>query len=126
MFAIAKVFKEIDSSPQSIVTAGIRFLLAVYGAPKKMNCREKYRYLSFVKNIHTCKKHLYRVYRLGNQLNTEGWGWKLNDNTLEPIQTLLLPASEKLLNSIFCNCKKDCSAKCRWQKSRITLFTSVY
>ena len=37
------------------------------------------------------------------------WGWKLVDNTLEPIDTLLLPAPERLLNTIFCNCKKGCS-----------------
>lgn len=34
----------------------------------------------------------------------------------EPIQTLLPPAPEKLLNTIFCNCKKGCSAKCGCRK----------
>lgn len=32
----AKVFTEINSSPQILITKGIRFLLAVYGAPKKL------------------------------------------------------------------------------------------
>ena len=32
----AKVFEEIDASPQTIITKGIRFLLTVYGAPKKL------------------------------------------------------------------------------------------
>lgn len=64
---------------------------------------------------------MYRVYYqvqtwLGNQLNPEDWGWKLIDNTLEPIKTLLPPAPEKLLNTIFCNCKKGCSAKCGCKK----------
>ena len=38
------------------------------------------------------------------------------NNILEPIQILLLPAPEKLLNTIFCNCKKGCSAKCGAKK----------
>lgn len=31
-------------------------------------------------------------------------------------RTLLPPAPEKLLNTIFCNCKKGCSAKCGCKK----------
>ncbi|KAI4476357.1 hypothetical protein M0804_013672 [Polistes exclamans] len=132
----AKVFTKINSTPQTINTEGIRFLLAVYRAPKKITCINKYRYLTFVKNTRNKKQiqlsclpptsasaiqHLYRVYyqvqtRLGNQLNPEDWGWKLIDNTLEPIKTLLPPAPEKLLNTIFCNCKKGCTAKCGCKK----------
>ena len=128
----AKVFEEIDSSPQTIITKGIRFLLAVYGAPKKIDCIEKYIYLTFVKNTWNKKQvqlsclpstsastyqHLYRAFYqiqawLGNQLNPEDWGWKLTDNILELIQTILPPAPEKLLNTIICNCKKGCSTKC--------------
>ena len=90
----AKVFKEIDSS-QTIITKGIRFLLAVYGAPKKINCIDKYRYLTFAKNTRNKKQvqlsclpptsafahqHLYRAFYqvqawLRNQLNPEDWGW---------------------------------------------------
>ena len=44
-----KVFEEIGYSPQTIITKGIRFLLAVYGAPKKTNCFDKYGYLTIVK-----------------------------------------------------------------------------
>ncbi|KAI4485934.1 hypothetical protein M0804_006423 [Polistes exclamans] len=131
-----KVFTKIDSTPQTIITEGIRFLLAVYGAPKKITCINKYRYLTFVKNTRNKKQiqlsclpftsasaiqHLYRVYYqvqtwLDNQLNPEDWGWKLIDNTLEPIKTLLPPAPEKLLNTIFCNCRKGCTAKCGCKK----------
>lgn len=137
MIDCAKEFTEIDSSPQTIITAGHRFLLAIYGAPKKINCIDKYRYLTFVKNTRNNKQvqlsclpptsasaqqHLFRVYYqvqiwLGNQLKPEDWGWKCTaDNILEPIQTLLPPAPENLLNSIFCNCKKGCSAKCGCRK----------
>ena len=52
----AKVFEEIDSSPQTIITKGIRFLFAVYGAPKKIDCIDKYRYLTFVKNTRNKKQ----------------------------------------------------------------------
>ncbi|RVE54658.1 hypothetical protein evm_000779 [Chilo suppressalis] len=94
------------------------------------------RYLTFLKNTRNKKQastsclpltlasavqHLYRVYYQvqtwqGNELNPEDWGWKMKNNTLEPAQTLLPPAPEKLPNSIFCNCKKGCSAKCGCRK----------
>lgn len=72
-------------------------------------------------------QHLYRVYYqvqvwLGNELDPEEWGWKLTDNYLEPIQTLLPPSPEKLLNTIFCKCKTDCSKNCGCQK--VGLFCS--
>ena len=114
------MFQKIDSSPQDIVTNGICFLLALYGASNKIDCLDKYRYLTFVKNTRNSKRvqlsclpptsasssqHLYRVYYqvqvwLGNQLDPSDWGWKLVDNTLEPIDTLLPPAPERLLNTI--------------------------
>lgn len=59
---------------------------------------------------------------LGYQLDPTDWGWKLVNNSLEPVHTLLPPAPEKLLNSIFCNCKKGCSAKCGCKK--VGLFCS--
>ncbi|KAK4883802.1 hypothetical protein RN001_000073 [Aquatica leii] len=87
------------------------------GLQKKIDCIDKYRYLAFVKNTKN-KKQVQLSFQIwqGNQLNPEDWGWKLINNTLEPIQTLLPPASEKLLNTIFCNCKKGCSAKCGCKK----------
>lgn len=108
----------------------------MYGAPKKMQSIDKYRYLSFVKNTRNNKRvqlsclpptyasayqHLFRVFYkvqvwLGNDLNPEDWGWKLMNNNLEPIQTLLPPAPEKLLNTIFCNCKKGCTNNCGCRK----------
>lgn len=42
---------------------------------------------------------------------------------MEPVQTLLPPAPEKLLNSIFCNCKTGCNAKCGCKK--VGLFCSL-
>ncbi|KAE9525653.1 hypothetical protein AGLY_014180, partial [Aphis glycines] len=60
---------------------------------------------------------------LGNELNPEDWGWVFKDNGLEPVQTLLPPAPEKLLNTIFCNCKKGCSYNCGCKK--VGLFCSL-
>ena len=52
----AEVFQKIDSSPQDIVTNGICFLLALYGASNKIDCLDKYRYLTFVKNTRNNKR----------------------------------------------------------------------
>lgn len=132
----AEVFKKSNSTQQEVITNGIRFLLSMYGAPKKTTCLDKHRYACFVKNTKNKKQvqlacltptsvaaqqHLFRVYYqvqvwLGYQLDPTGWGWKLVNNILEPVQTLLPPAPEKLLNTIFCNCKKGCSAKCGCKK----------
>ncbi|GBM17756.1 hypothetical protein AVEN_99640-1 [Araneus ventricosus] len=114
----------------------------MYGAPKKIDSIDKYRYLSFVKNTRNNKRvqlsclpptcaaahqHLCRVYyqiqvSLGNELDPENWGWVLKDNGLEPIQTLLPSAPEKLINTIFCNCKKGCNYNCGCKK--VGLFCS--
>ncbi|GBM58493.1 Alpha-catulin [Araneus ventricosus] len=79
-----------------ILTNGTRFLLAMYGAPNKIDSIDKYRYLSFVKNTRNNKRiqlsclpptstaayqHLCRVYYqvqvcLGNELDPENWGWE--------------------------------------------------
>ncbi len=53
---------------------------------------------------------------LGNQLDPEEWGWKLVNNVLEPMYTLLPPAPEHLLNTIFCNCKMGCNSKCGYKQ----------
>ncbi|GBM07127.1 hypothetical protein AVEN_177089-1 [Araneus ventricosus] len=94
----------------------------MYGAPNKIDSIDKYRYFSFVTNTRNNKRiqlsclpptsaayqHLCRVYYqvqvcVGSELDPENWGWVLKDNSLEPIQTLLPPAPEKLLNTIFCD-----------------------
>ncbi|GBN69822.1 hypothetical protein AVEN_121511-1 [Araneus ventricosus] len=79
-----------------ILTNETRFFLAMYGASKKIDFIDKYRYLSFVKNTRNNKcahlscllptsaaayQHLCRVdYQvqvwLGNELDPENWGWE--------------------------------------------------
>jgi hypothetical protein len=51
-----EVFQKSNSPPQAVITNGIRFLLSVYGAPKKLTCLDKFRYLSFVKNTRNKKR----------------------------------------------------------------------
>lgn len=67
------------------------------------------------------QQHINRVYYqvqtwLGKDLQPEQWGWNLQNKILEPITTLLPPAPDELLNTIFCNCKKGCGAKCGCRK----------
>ena len=40
----AKVFKNTDSSSDIILINGIRFILAIYGAPKKIDSIDRLRY----------------------------------------------------------------------------------
>ena len=132
----AEVFSKIDSSPDIIIASGIKFILAIYGASQNINSIDSYRYLSFVKNTRKNKsvqlaclpptsasahQHVYRVYYqvqvwLGNNMDPEKWGWTLKENCLKPIPTLLPPAPENLLNTIFCNCKKGCNNNCGCRK----------
>ncbi|CAH0552841.1 unnamed protein product [Brassicogethes aeneus] len=120
------------ASGEEVITNGIRFLLSICGAPKKTTCFHTYRYACFVKNSKSKKQvqlaclpptsmaayqHLFRVYYqvqvwLGYQVEPKDW-----------VQTLLPPAPEKLLNTIFRNCKKGCSAKSGCKK--VGLFYSL-
>ncbi|CAG4961221.1 unnamed protein product [Colias eurytheme] len=105
----AEVFKKSNSTQQEVITNGIRFLLSCL-PPTSVAAHQ----------------HFFRVYYqvqvwLGyDQLDPTDWGWKLVNNILEPVQTLLPPAPEKLLNTIFCNCKKGCSANCGCKKVRLS------
>ncbi|KAF2892786.1 hypothetical protein ILUMI_13388, partial [Ignelater luminosus] len=51
----------------------------------------------------------------GNNLLLENCGWKIDNNSLWPIATLLPPAP--LLNLITCSCAKGCGEKCSCKKS---------
>lgn len=45
------------------------------------------------------------------------WGWSMRNDFLEPIMTILPPAPEDLLNTIFCNCKSGCGSRCGCRKA---------
>lgn len=59
---------------------------------------------------------------IGNQLDPEQWGWPLINNVLEPIHTLLPPLPEKLLHTIFFNCKKGSYSK--YSRKKVGLICS--
>ncbi|CAH1109501.1 unnamed protein product [Psylliodes chrysocephalus] len=52
----AEVFKNSNSTPQEVITHGIRFLLSMYGAPKKTTCLDTFRYACLVKNTRNKKQ----------------------------------------------------------------------
>lgn len=67
-------------------------------------------------------QHFQRVYYqvqtwLGHDLEPQVWGWSMQNDFLEPIMTILPPAPENLLNTIFCNCKSGCGSRCGCRKA---------
>jgi len=51
---------------------------------------------------------------LGNKVDPEQW--VINNNFLESVITLLPPAPDVLLNTIFCNYTKGCGSNCGCRK----------
>lgn len=45
------------------------------------------------------------------------WGWKLDNNTLMPVQMKNNDAPDDLLKVIFCNCKKPYGYACSCRKA---------
>jgi len=63
------------------------------------------------------REHSFRVYhqvqqRSGVELPPTEWGWELINGQLQPVLTRQLPAPEKLLTLISCNCKSGCERFC--------------
>ncbi|GFU93205.1 hypothetical protein TNCV_4217311 [Trichonephila clavipes] len=44
---------------------------------------------------------------LGNDVDIDNWGWKHFNNMFIPITMNQLPAPDHLLQTLFCNCKRD-------------------
>lgn len=132
----AQIFQAENCPPDTVFQNGKRFLLAMYGAPKDEVNLDKFRYTQFIKatrlnrpvklsslppTSEAARQHIYRVYYqvqiwLGKNLQPEEWGWDLKNDILQPKTTLLPPAPDELLNTIFCNCKKGCGAQCGCRK----------
>lgn len=116
---------------------GVRIFLAIYNAPKSEHSIDDFRYKQFIKSTRlnkpvqlstlpptsaAARQHINRVYYqiqtwLGNDLEPQEWGWVLQNEILEPTTTLLPPAPDELLNTIFCNCKNGCGSRCGCRKS---------
>nr|CAI5835228.1 unnamed protein product [Callosobruchus analis] len=92
----------------------------VYNAPKSVDSIDHLRYAQYVKLTKLNKpvqltslpptsgaahQHFNRVYY---QVQT----WLTRNGSLEPVATILPPAPNQLLNTIFCNCKSGCGSRC--------------
>lgn len=120
----AEVFKNCNSTQHELITNGIRFVFSMCTAPKKLLAQISIDIDVSLKMPKIKNKFLlinivfkYVQVQLGYQPDPKDWDWKLVNHTLESVQTLLTPAPEKLLNTVFCNCNKGCTAKCGCKKS---------
>lgn len=130
---IATVFSDPNSKITEIVEAGNRAIVMLYNG-KVGHSLNELRYARFADKVSTSKSvvdvqtmpvtesaayyHLLRVYLqtqiwLGNEqhLDPTQYGWKNVNNKLSPKTTDLAIAPKKLLSSIRCGCKGDCSTK---------------
>lgn len=134
---LAAAFEEENCSAQRLLESGTQTLLAVYNAPKSVKSLDHLRYMHYVKSTKLNKpvqlsnipptsaaahQHFKRVYYqvqtwLGHDLEPQVWGWAMRNDFLEPIMTILPPAPEDLLNTIFCNCKSGCGSRCGCRKA---------
>ena len=134
---LAQVFLQENCPVQQLYENGVRILLAIYNAPKSEDNIDHLRYTQFVKSTKLHKpvqlsnlpptsaaahQHINRVYYqvqkwLGHDLEPQEWGWVLQNEFLEPLTTILPPAPDELLNTIFCNCKNGCGSRCGCRKS---------
>ncbi|GBO28443.1 hypothetical protein AVEN_103963-1 [Araneus ventricosus] len=145
LLKVIQIFKNPDITPEAVVDAGNRFLVALYGypvtasdTPSLNNVRYKcYMKSSFNKSSNMASlppteaaahQHSLRVYHqiqhwLGNKKRPEDWGWERTISGLQPVKTLQPPAPDSILRKISCKCKKGCTGNCSCRKSR--LFCSV-
>ena len=112
-------------SSTKLLQSGIRTFLAIHNAPISSGRLDYYRYSQFVKftklnrpvqlsnlppSNAAAHEHIKRVYYqvqtwLGNCLEPQDWGWMLQNQLLEPTTTILPPAPDELLNTIFASAK---------------------
>ena len=141
-FKQARVFITGEAVKDHIMSAGEEAMICLYEESRGKgldtlryrNFREKVATRTSSVPVHTlpptaatAKYHNECVYYLdyqtmiwmgiGNNMNAEEWGWVLDGNKLEPIQTNLPPAPGTLLKVVRCNCKTDCvTQRCTCRK----------
>lgn len=129
---IATTFRDPNSTITEIIESGNRAIVMLYNGKVGQSLNEL-RYARFAEKVCTAKAvvdvqtlpmtesaayyHLLRVYLqtqiwLGNEhLDPTIYGWKIEGNRLTPKTTDLSIAPKKLLSSIKCGCKGDCTTK---------------
>jgi hypothetical protein len=128
----AKVFNTPSASPDNVIAAGEKALVAIYNG-KPSDTLDSLRYKRFCEKVASnssyvqpqslpptsaaTKYHSLRVYLQVQewQGSTDGllpsdWGWQECEGRFLPRQTDLAAAPEKLLQVIRCNCQSDCSS----------------
>ncbi|KYN08445.1 hypothetical protein ALC62_00577 [Cyphomyrmex costatus] len=130
------LFKAKDIDPEVLVSAGERFLIALYGGDKNETSLNSLRFKHYAKsalksrfNVSTlppttsaAHQHIFRAYLqiqtwLGNYKDPQEWGWKRSNNVLEPVCTKSEPAPPELLKIVACKCKERCGAACGCRKA---------
>ena len=135
-------------SSLDIVNAGEKFLLALYGAPKKITSLDELRYTRFLKaskrslqsqvnmaslppTSSASREHSLCVYfqlqlwlqtpRLNAvvSISAHEWGWERKDGVLYPIGSRKPVAPDELLQMISCGCKTGCGKSCSCRKSAV-------
>lgn len=140
----AEVFKRVDVNLDDLFQAGIKCVLALYGAKKEEADLNVFRYNTFIKSVgqnstvklaslpptaNAAMDHIKRVYLqmqswMDNKLPPENWGWKKNnENLLMPVTMTQRPAPDNLLEMIFCGCKTGCGAA--WGCRKAGLFCTI-
>lgn len=130
---VVSVFNNPESTKEEVATAGERFMLALYKAPKKEKSLNHQRFLTFNNLVGqssnavilsrlpptsaACRQHSYRVFHQtqlwrGVNLDPTEWGWKKIKNILSPVYTTEAPAPSSILKLISCNCKMGCGRRC--------------
>ncbi|CAG9812819.1 unnamed protein product [Phaedon cochleariae] len=134
---VVSVFKNPEATPESIATAGERFLVNLYGFTGRTEPSiNRLRYINYAKaafktsskiaalppSAAAATQHSFRVYLqvqqwLGVEKNAEDWGWKRATNGLEPINSLQASAPLELLRLVSCRCIKTWAKKCSCKKA---------
>ena len=92
-----------------ITTATLIFGYYVVNKPRKGK-----RYLTYYCLIYHA--NLYRIY--GAEVY-KSWGWSIVGNNLLPVWSTILKASVVCTELTPCNCKKQCSGKCKCSKANL-------
>lgn len=135
--AICYFYRE-NADKNLIFENGVKCILHVYKAPKKVQSLNELRYILFRKSVvkkavnlatlpptsDAARQHFFRVYCqiqqwLSSKISPESWGWQKQD-ILMPTKMTQDAAPLEILNMIFCNCKTGCKKACGCRKAGIS------
>jgi len=128
-FDLLDTFSNSRSTHNEVKNAGETFLLKLYGA-RKCDSLDEYRHVVYKRAIvrsslsssfqpaclpptsAAAMQHSFRTYLavqewMGNTLPPTEWGWRLEEETLVPLETDISVAPDTLLNMVSYGCKTD-------------------